>query len=94
METTKKLDMLKSFEMSYDPSLNYKITKTDGTIIVAKIVDYNKAVPGELFYDPETGNTYDSEEIPVNIFFTTKSDPIPEKINFRQIQDIKPLINS
>jgi len=94
MNTTKKIDLLKSFEKSFDSSKCYKISKTDGTISIGKVVDFDKAEPGELFNDPETGNIYDSAEIIVNIYIETKSNSNPEKINFRTIQNIELYINS
>lgn len=94
MEMINKINMLKSFEKSYDLTIEYRILRTDGTISVGKIIEFNKAQPAELFDDPETGAIWDSEEVPVNFFIIIEPSAIPEKINFRQIQDIKPLINS
>jgi hypothetical protein len=94
METTNKINMLKSFEKSYDPIIEYRILRTDGTISVGKIIEFDKAQPAELFDDPETGVIWDSEEVPVNFFIIIEPNTIPEKINFRQIQDIRPFINS
>ena len=89
MESTNKLNMLKSFESSFDPTRVYEIHKIDGTVSIGRILDFNKAQPGELFDDPETGACWDSEEVPVNFFIQCDLNSVPEKINFRQIQNIK-----
>lgn len=93
MCTTRILDLLKSFEESYDSTQDYRITKKDGSVFTGKIVDFNKATPGELFYDPKTDSTWDSEEIIVNIFVLTISDPVATKINYRDILDIRPFVD-
>lgn len=94
MCTTRILDLLRSFEESYDSTKDYQVTKKDGSVFIGKIVDFNKATPGELFNDPDTGKIWDSEEIIVNIFISTISDPAAIKINYRDILDIRPFVEN
>ena len=90
MCTNRILQLLKSFEESYDPSREYKITLKNTEIVIGKIDSFNRAAPGELFHDPETGLNYDANENTiVNIFVFPKDDSNLKKINFREILDIK-----
>ncbi len=90
METTQKIEMLESLDNYLKTKNSIKITKTDDSVLIGNVIDYNKGIAAELFIDPKTGQAFDSPEIILELFLKVDSSDNYIKIGFKDILRFEP----